>query len=95
MANKRYLIILIKYGDDRLVDLSRVEPVFNENSDDWLRFNAKTWVVWTDKTAVDWYNLLRPFITKKDELFIFGLDPSERYGWGEKMVWDWFDRKRT
>jgi len=61
---------------------------------DWLRYTPTNWLVYTDKTAQQMTDALRPFL-QNDEYLILPIDiTGDRQGWMTKMVWDWLSKPR-
>jgi len=79
---------------DGLPKVSEFEPVFNTIAEDWLRYNANSWIAWTARPASDFLYALKPRMGPRDSVLIVGLDMSDRNGWQPQWVWDWIDRKR-
>src|SRR2546425_7598082 len=65
----------------------------DERTRGWLRWNAFTWLIRTERTANEWYEILRQRISRDDSLLIVRADLSERFGWAPEWVWDWIDDK--
>lgn len=78
-------------GPPRVVDL---EPIFNGSDDDWIRYSATSWIVWTQRSANDWYLVVQPHIGPQEQVLVVGLDMNERSGWLTKSIWDWIDIRR-
>ena len=89
----RFLAVFLGFGDGQLQN-EKFDALFTQHALDWLRLNAFLWVIWTDKTVDEWYEILRHHITQKDNVMIFPIDLKERAGWAEKWVWEWIDRAR-
>jgi hypothetical protein len=89
----RFLVVLFNFPEG-VPRNEKFDPLFDEHAGDWLRFNAYTWLVWTDKTVEEWYEILRHHITQADQVLIGPIDLKERAGWSQKWVWDWIDRAR-
>jgi hypothetical protein len=89
-----FLSVFFKFKDERPVPLDQVMAVFDQHSGDWMRWRATYWIVWTDKPAVEWYNLLSKFMTQDDHIFICRLDFSDWYGWAPANMWEWMQRPR-
>ena len=78
-------------GPPRMRDL---EPIFSSSGDQWLRYSAGSWIVWTEKSVSDWYAIVKPHIATSEFVLIVGLDMTERNGWQPQYIWDWIDSKR-
>ena len=96
MPDSRYLQIILRFADPKRFSdqFLSVKQAFDRNSGDWLKVDTGTWIVWTDKSVLDWYNILIPFMTQADYIIIYRVDFSERYGWAQQWIWEWIDRKR-
>lgn len=51
-----------------------------------------TWLVSTNESIENLYNMLRPLITDKDRLLILRMN-NRYYGWLSKNVWDWLKNR--
>ena len=91
MERKFLHIGFVFSGPPRVKDL---EPVFNAAGDDWVRYSNSNWIVWTERSAADWYMIVRPFISTTEQVLIVGLDMNERNGWLTMAIWDWIDLRR-
>jgi hypothetical protein len=91
MARKFLHIGFTFAGPPRMKDL---EPVFTASGDDWIRYSAASWIVWTEKSATDWYMIVKPHIAPFEYILITGMDMNERMGWQPQSVWDWIDARR-
>ncbi len=89
----RFLAVFLRFADNQLHN-EKFDALFTQHAPDWLRFNSFTWLIWTDKTVDEWYEILRFHITREDNVMIFPIDLKDRAGWAEKWVWDWIDRPR-
>jgi hypothetical protein len=69
-------------------------PIFNE-AIDWVRYAPNSWILWTDKTPLEWYNLLKPHVHRDDSIFICVIDIKQRSGWLPKVIWDWINKPRN
>jgi len=87
----RSLIILLRFADGKLQN-EKFDNIFTQNAGDWLRFNAFTWIIWTDKTVNQWYEILRHHLTQADQVLIFPVDLRDRAGWSQEWVWEWIDQ---
>jgi hypothetical protein len=61
---------------------------------DWLRFSGTSWIVDTDKAAVDIFNMLSRFLHSDDSHLIIKLDLKDWSGWCPKWVDEWIKSKR-
>jgi len=89
----RFLAVLLHLADGVLRN-EKFDAVFTQHALDWLRFNSFIWLIWTDKSVEEWYEIMRHQITPQDQVLIFRIDLKERAGWSQKWVWDWIDRPR-
>lgn len=91
MARKFLHIGFVFTGPPRVKDL---EPVFDASGDDWMRYSASNWIVWTERSAAQWYSIISPHIALSEQVLIIGVDMNERYGWLTRSLWDWMDVRR-
>ncbi len=67
----------------------------NVMGDDWIRYTPNNWIVWTDRSATDWYTHLRRFISGDDQILIAEMNFMERSGTLASWIWVWIDKKLT
>ena len=59
----------------------------------WWHHLESVWIVLSDRSADELFDLLRPHLDPNDRLFITALDPGKaRQGWLPKDAWDWLDQ---
>lgn len=81
-------------GDAMKAKLASVETTLSQNTEDWLRLNAYTWIVYASQSVQDLYTMFLPHITQENRLLIIRVDDGEVYGWQAQWVWDWFTKHR-
>lgn len=74
------------------INIKAIEAVFNKASD-WIHYMPNCWIIKTKGRAQKWYELLKPCLGPKDNVFICEIDLSERQGWLPKWVWDWIKKQ--
>jgi len=89
----RFLVATFNYGTDA-DGFSKVQETV-ETALDWYRWNANTWVLWTNRTPDEWQALVRPHMSTNTTFFFCALDVSERQGWAKQGFWDWLNKTRT
>jgi hypothetical protein len=70
-----------------------LDVVFNDALD-WIRYSPNCWIVWTTTDSQGWYNRLVNHITTVDRVFICELNVTNKHGWMDKWVWEWFQKVR-
>ena len=96
MAQPRFLLATFWAMDHRTM-VARSAGIMEalKNVNDWLRFNPYTYLIWTDKSPSELYELLRRHITPDDQVIVAGVDLlRERYGWSQQWIWEWIDKHR-
>ncbi len=88
---KKYLHVSFAWGG--VPKSKELEPVF-DSADAWMRYTRDCWIVYTTENAQDWYNRLVPHITTADRMLICELNVSNKYGWLDKWMWEWFNKTR-
>lgn len=63
------------------------------NCGDWVRFNASTWIVWSEANSLAISNHIRSWLKPEDSVLVIALDASDMNGWAPKWVWDWINAK--
>jgi len=92
MANK-FLHIGINFAGASKTN--ELEPAILQICDDWLRYSANNWIIWTSRSANDCAIHLRAFLSPNDQFYIAKLDLSEHQGWMPKWIWDWINKPRV
>jgi hypothetical protein len=89
---KQFLHISFKFSDGG-PKITELKPVFDK-AIDWFRYASNCWIVWTSSPADKWYERLKPHISDADNMFIVGINLSERQGWMSQAFWDWINEDR-
>lgn len=63
-------------------------------SGDWLRYSNNCWVVWTERSALDIYNTLKPYLVDQDQFLILEVNTLERSGWLPEWIWNWINARQ-
>jgi hypothetical protein len=61
---------------------------------DWLRFGGHNWLLWSESSAHDIFQLLAGRLAQKDSELIVKWDPHSYAGWAPKWVEDWVTERR-
>ena len=69
---------------------TELEPDFGALGS-WIRYGGNVWFVYSPLSAENIYDQLKTKITPDDNVIVLAVDPSRRYGWTQKWIWDWFD----
>jgi hypothetical protein len=77
-------------GVPKILDL---EPAFRATGDDWIRYSALSWIIWTNKTAPQIYEYIRPYIDPQDQVLIAPLDFGQCFGMLSPAIWNWINSK--
>jgi hypothetical protein len=89
----RFLHVAIHFGAGAPI-IAPLEPVMHTVADDWIRYAANTWILWTDKTPAYVANTLRLHLPTQ-QFLIFPIDRTdETTGFAQQWVWDWINRTR-
>jgi len=70
-----------------------LEPVISAIGDDWIRYSVTSWILWTDKPAIEIYNRIRPHLDKDDQVLIIKMEMGEGFGWLSPWIWTWINSK--
>jgi hypothetical protein len=65
------------------------------NVGDWIRFNAWTWFIATNRSPVEINSAIFPKITTEDSVLIVDCSADYLGGWAPKWIWDWFQSRRA
>lgn len=71
-----------------------LRSLFDAGADDWIRYSPTCWMLYTKKSADDWFDKIEPLLSKKDTVFVCALDFTDKQGWLPQWVWDWMNTKR-
>lgn len=92
-TNKKYFHIGFHFLN-RIVD-KELEQIFNKYADDWLKYSENCWVIYTKYSADDLLTVVRPYLTKRDNLLILEITQNQKLsGWLPRWIWDWLHKKR-
>jgi hypothetical protein len=89
-GSRHFLHVALTFKDAPKPD--ELQPVFDKASD-WIRYAPNCWLLWTARSAEQWFELLKPHLGPKDQMFICRLDMRDRQGWLARSVWEWIDKK--
>ncbi len=70
-----------------------LEPAFDQIGN-WIRYAGNCWIVWTDKSPDQIFQILKPRIGENDQFLIAPLDLTTHQGWMPQWVWDWINSKQ-
>jgi hypothetical protein len=60
----------------------------------WLRFDAWSWLIATERPAHEVNAALRTVLAPEDSILIIRCDPNDYSGFAQQWVWDWIDGYR-
>src|SRR5438067_2116973 len=81
---------LVFPGVPKMRDL---EPIFTQISDDWIRYSANNWILWTSKNATEVGNALISRIDEQDHFLIVPVDMNFCAGRLAPWIWTWINSK--
>jgi hypothetical protein len=87
-----FLVATFNYGDDT-DGFSKIQGVV-EGALDWYRWNANTWILWTNRTPDEWQVLVSKHMSENTTFFFCALDVGNRQGWSQTEFWDWLNKSR-
>lgn len=79
-------------------DLNTPGKKYEELYDKLRSFNGynhimdSTWLVCSDQSASDVFDIIKSVIDKNDNVFISKVNPNEYSGWLSQKKWDWIKR---
>jgi hypothetical protein len=88
----KFLHITVAFAE--VPKIKELEPAITTVCDDWLRYSATTWIIWTGRSANDIAMHLRAYLAPNDQFYIVKIDLSEQQGWLPKWIWDWLNKNR-
>ncbi len=89
---KFYTILMNCHG--RTPPNSAVEHALN-GEPDWLRLTMTQYLVRSDKSAAQIYDLVKPMLHTADTVMVVELNLSNRRGWVVKTVREWLAKQPT
>lgn len=78
-------------GTPRVRDL---EPLIQTLCNDWVRYSANNWIIWSNRTPVDVADALRAYLDEQDLILVVRLDTHGVAGFLPQWIWDWINRPR-
>lgn len=57
----------------------------------WWHYLESTWIVKTNLTSTQIWNMLAGHITNTDRMIIVKIDTLDKQGWLPKEAWDWLN----
>lgn len=85
-------LVLVNFAFAAEIQVLQLEPVFTAIGDDWIRISPASWILWTNKPAGHIYILLRPHLSRDDEILISTLE-GEYFASFSPWIWDWIASK--
>lgn len=73
-------------------DYTSLYAAIKQLTPNWSHPLESTWVVRTEKSANDIYNILRLNMDRNDRILIIKVDPNDKQGWMDKSFWDWMNK---
>jgi hypothetical protein len=87
-----FLHIAFSFKSGR-TDIERIRKTLS-TARDWYRYAPNCWIVYTNRTADKWFELLKPKLNDDDHMFICELNIAMRSGWLPEGAWTWLDKER-
>jgi hypothetical protein len=86
--------IHVAFTWSRVPKIKELEGPLFSKADDWMRYSANCWILYTLNDSSWWYEQIRHYITKTDRVFIVELKLQEKSGWLDKWAWNWLNKPR-
>lgn len=86
-------IVQVTFYFAEKLKVEELEPVFTAIGDDWVRFSALSWLLWTAKPSPHIYTLIKPHLAENDQILIAPLRKSDFFGYLSPWVWGWIHQK--
>ena len=87
---KKFLHVAFNTKNPRISDW---ELVF-DNASDWLRYAPNCWILYTNRTPQQWFNLIQPSLQQDERVLICELNITRKQGWLPKDTWSWLNKRR-
>ena len=72
-------------GVPRMRDL---EPAFYATGDDWIRYSATSWIIWTEKPTHVLLLMLRTYLDPNDQVLIVPIHAGNAAGFLAPWIWE-------
>lgn len=76
------------HGVPKMRDL---EPVMGFVSDDWIRYSATNWLLWTNRPTGAVLSAILPYIDQVDNVLVAPIDVNNCMGRMPPWVWTWMN----
>lgn len=60
---------------------------------DWIRYSTLSWIVWTEKSPADIYQLIQRSMDINDQFLIAKIEPTDLIGNVSPWIWTWMNSK--
>jgi len=70
-----------------------IDSVISSLGGDWVRYSLTNWVLWTDQSADQVFQRLKPYLYGTEQVLVVGVDMNDRSGWLIPALWQWMDLK--
>src|SRR5258708_39879880 len=88
-----YRFVHVGFAFPRVPKMRDLETGFHALGDDWIRYSALSWILWTEKSTPDLFVRLRPFLDRDDQVLIVPLNIMEAFGTLSPWIWHWINSK--
>ena len=89
-----YRFVHIGFAFPGVIKMRDLEPVMTTMGD-WIRYSATSWILWTDKTALQIFVTLQPHLDAQDQVLVAGINPQDTFGRLTPWIWNWMNSKRS
>lgn len=88
----RFLHLGIHFKSGK-VKATELQPYFDANCTDWLRYSGNCWVLYTNKSADVLTDGLRKLLDPSDEFVFLEVKINTHWGINQQWIWDWMAGK--
>ena len=88
----RLLLLSIHYMNPA-IDPRVIDDLMSQVGGDWIRVNALTWFIWTDRPTVELGHLIQRTVHAGDTFVIVRVMPEAAAGWAPGWVFDWLNAR--
>ena|SRR5262249_32285782 len=88
-----YRFVHVGFAFPGALKMRDLEPAFHAMGDDWVRYSATSWIIWTEKPTGTIFLRLRPYLDAEDQVLIVPVNMVEAFGSLSPWIWTWINSK--
>jgi hypothetical protein len=73
----------------------QLEPIIGVYGDDWVRYSANSWIIYSKHTATSIFKAIKPYLQPGEQALVIQLaSPAQAEGLLPQWIWNWIHKKR-